>query len=73
MEDRDTRPVIIERSDAIDAAGALVQLARVTRKEVRSRRYVGPENKSMRKYLRELADHYDLAAQRVQRVADEAF
>jgi hypothetical protein len=70
--DRDTTPVTIERSDAIDAAGALVQMAREYRKQARSRRNGGPHNATHRASLRSWADEAEEAARRVQRVADEA-
>ena len=69
-ENADRTPVAIERSDAIDAAGALVHLAGVKRREATSRSNAGPDNASHRAWLRAGADVYDAAAYRIQNAAD---
>lgn len=71
-DEADTRPVAIERSDALDAAGALALAARDCRRQARLRRYAGAHNASFRATLRAQADVYDAAAVRVQRACDEA-
>jgi hypothetical protein len=70
--DRDTRPVVIERHDAIDAAGAFVVAARALRRQAGLRRNSGPAMASERRWLRQQAIDFEAAAQRVQRVADDA-
>jgi hypothetical protein len=70
--DRDTRPVTIERSDAITAAGGCTQAARRYRLDAKLRGNGGPRNASHRRWLRAMADEMDATAQRLQRVADEA-
>lgn len=71
-DDRDHRPVTIERSDAIDAAGALILTATDLRKQAKRRSNGGPRLASHRAWLRTWADQCDEAAARIQRVADEA-
>jgi hypothetical protein len=68
----DVSPVTIERSDAIDAAGALLMMARDYRRQAKSRANGGARNASHRAWLRGAADVYDAAAKRVQRAADDA-
>lgn len=69
-ENADLSPVTIERSDALDAAGALLRLAEATRREAKSRRNAGDKNASWRHSLRASADVYDAAAKRVQRATE---
>lgn len=69
----DMSPVTIERSDAIDAAGALLLLARHARRDAASRRWQGPRFAAYRAGQRHAAEVYEAAAKRVQRAADEAF
>jgi hypothetical protein len=71
-DEADTSLVSIERSDAIDAAAGLQELARRMRREARSRRYSGHWMAAQRAGLRKAADVYDAAARRVQSAADEA-
>jgi hypothetical protein len=71
-EGADVSGVTIERSDAIDAAGALLMMARDYRRQARSRRNGGERNARHRAWLRGAADVYDAAAKRVQRAADDA-
>jgi hypothetical protein len=71
-EGADTRPVEIERSDAIDAAAGLLMLARDARRQSMSRRLRGPQFASTREGYRESATIYEMAARRVQAAADEA-
>jgi hypothetical protein len=66
----DTTPITVERSDAIDAAGALVALARDLRRQAKSRRNAGAHLADHRAHLRRTADVYDAAAYRMQDAAD---
>lgn len=68
----DTTPVIIERSDALDAAAALAQMADGERRLSKARHYSGPDYKTQRAWLRDTAKIYDAASRRVQRACDEA-
>jgi hypothetical protein len=65
-------PVTIERSDAIDAAGALLLMARENRQAAKLRQNAGPANAHHRKWLRDNADVYEAAARRVQSICDAA-
>jgi hypothetical protein len=71
-EGADVSHVTIERSDAIDAAGALLLMARDYRRQAASRRNAGPNLKPYRAGLRHTADVYEAAAARVQAAADAA-
>lgn len=71
-ENADMTPVTILRTDAIDAAGALIQLARTTRRTARSRQYQGSYWAGYRAGLRDAAEVYEAAARRVQIAADGA-
>lgn len=66
----DTTPVTIEASDAIDAAGALIMMARANRREAKLRRNSGGAMASQRRSLRKAADVYEAAASRIQAAAD---
>lgn len=66
----DQRMVLVERSDAIDAAGALMMMARDARKQARARHNSGPRYIAYRADLREAANIYDAAAERMQAAAD---
>lgn len=72
-ENADTRPVTIERSDAIDAAAALLLMADKAERDARSRRYTGPDWATVRRSYRDQAATYRAAAGRVQAAADAAF
>lgn len=69
-EDADTRLVSIERSDAIDAAGALLREALRTEKDARARRLQGDRFAGTRRGMREQARVYRSAARRLQAAAD---
>lgn len=69
----DRTPVEVEASDAIDAVGALLQLARRTRSEARRRCNAGPRLAAHRRQLRDAATVYEAAAARMQRAADRRF
>jgi hypothetical protein len=71
-EGADTAPVTIERSDAIDAAAALLLMARENRRAAKLRQNAGAGNASHRKWLRDGADVYEAAAARIQAAADAA-
>lgn len=71
-ESEDCRPVVVERGDAITAAGACTQAAVMYRKQARKRSNGGPRLASHRSWLRMMADEMDAAAVRLQAVADEA-
>jgi hypothetical protein len=71
-DDADTSLVSVERSDVIDAAAGLQELARKTRREAQSRRYGGVGWASTRAGMRRAAEVYEAAAARMQRAADEA-
>jgi hypothetical protein len=68
----DTTPTTVERSDAMDAAGALLLMARKYRKDASSRRNAGANLAGYRASLRGSAKVYEAAARRVQRAADAA-
>jgi hypothetical protein len=72
MDERDTTPTEIERFDAINAAGAMTQHARVLRRQARSRKNSGPHLASHRAWLREQAKDMEEGAERVQAAADRA-
>lgn len=71
-EERDTRPVTITRSAAIDAEAGCVQYAIKLRKEAKLRRNGGDRNKSHRAWLRMCADHQDTAARELRVAIDAA-
>lgn len=71
-EGADPTPVTVERSDAIDAAGALQSLASGREREARSRGWSGPRFAHVRAQLRAEAAVYRAAADRMQRAADTA-
>jgi hypothetical protein len=71
-EGADLSTVEILRTDAIDAAGALVIAARHWRRMARSKRYAGASNAGARAGFREMAELSEAAAKRVQRAADDA-
>jgi hypothetical protein len=71
-DDADTRPVTVERSDVIDAAGALVLMARDYRQQARSRANAGPHNAGYREGLRHTANVYEAVGYRLQKAADES-
>jgi hypothetical protein len=71
-EGADVSPVTIERSDAIDAAGALLMMARDYRRQSKSRTNAGADLASYRRGLRAQADVFEAAARRVQSAADAA-
>lgn len=68
----DTLAITVERSDAIDAAGALKLMARDYRRQAKSRANGGPALAHYRAGLRSQADVFEAAAARIQRAADEA-
>jgi hypothetical protein len=68
----DTSLVTVERSDVIDAAGALLVLASKARRDARSRRNAGAHLAPVRASLRASAEVYEAAARRMQAAADEA-
>jgi hypothetical protein len=71
-EGADVSPVTIERSDAIDAAGALLMMARDYRRQAKARANGGPDMATYRRGLRAQADVFEAAARRVQSAADAA-
>lgn len=66
----DTRPVTIERSDAIDGAGALLALARANEREAAYIHGYSVAQSARRRTLTEGAQVYRSAAARLQDVAD---
>lgn len=70
--DADRSMVSVERSDVIDAAAGLHQMAANYRRQAKSRRNAGAHNKAHRAWLRDVADLYEAAAVRMQRAADDA-
>ena len=68
-EDADLTPVAILRTDAIDAAGALLMAASVQRRQIRGKLR---RDAAGRAYAAMLADQFEAAAKRIQAAADAA-